>query len=103
MVGDRALSKIEGGGLGGEHGMRRAPPEGMKIAITQNKQQRRREKGLSRQEAKRSRPVFLYIGLAADKPRDLNCERGGPGGRHSALTQQLRRRDEGRYEAVRHR
>ena len=59
--------------------MRRAPPEGMKIAITQNKQQRRREKGLSRQEAERSRPVFLYIGLVADKPRELKCERGGPG------------------------
>ena len=41
--------------------------KGTEIAITKNKQPRRREKGLLRQEAEKSRPEFLYIGLAADK------------------------------------
>lgn len=41
--------------------------KGTKMAITENKQPRHREKSLSRQEVEKSRPAFLYIGVAADK------------------------------------
>ena len=50
-----------------------------KITITENMQPRWRGKGLLRQEAHKSRPAFLYIGVAADCEPDNNREPGVPG------------------------
>lgn len=60
-VGDK--TPLKQGGLWDVEGT----TKGVAIAITENKQKRRTERGLLRQEAERSRPGFLYIGLVSGK------------------------------------
>ena len=87
----------------GEHGTQGAPPERMKIAITEKQAaEAEREGPLETRGREEQTRVFIYRtgGRQTARPR-LRARRAG--GRHSALTQQLRWRDEGRYEAVRQR
>lgn len=85
----KLLQKTRGGGGARDT---EGTTKGTKIAITENKQPRRREKGLSRQEAERSRPTFLYTGVAADKPRaqSLTVSEEWSGFRLGSLEREMR-------------